>query len=134
MPDRPHMCPDEINCECLWSNYSRKIFDKGASYDCFGRMNEEHRVIWREHEHVNDLSHCAYTPFKGHLRFLVNEGDIWLLFVACSSVLGKVFPLECDNCGPVTRLQGGVTKKGKDGPTLCERCIGAERDRQEGRV
>ena len=119
---RPHLCPDET-CECLWANYSRKSYDAGGSHDCFGRMPVAHRVVWRETEHVNDLSHCAYTPFKGHLRFLVNEGDVWLLFLACSSVLGKITPQICENCGPVTHMEGGITKT-LDGHSVCRRCQG----------
>lgn len=119
---RPHICPNP-KCEMLWTNFRREKFDQGYSFDCWCKMPVPNSIASPDGGaiHTNDLFNCTWTPFKGLTRFLKNVGDIRRELIAVGKLLDKLRPLECDECGPVNRMDGSSTQYG-DGPRLCDKC------------
>lgn len=71
-PARPRCCPD-LKCELILAS-AHDDSDVGASFDCYGKIDERRWAV-DEHTHHNNISHCAYTPFKGTIRYFENMGD-----------------------------------------------------------
>ncbi|MFQ6077172.1 MAG: hypothetical protein ACE5Z5_13750 [Candidatus Bathyarchaeia archaeon] len=117
---RPHLCPDE-SCEVLRTDYSREVFDKGASYTCFGKMRDPHIFVAKKTEHLNEYSFCYYTPLKGHVRFFINADDAWSDFLGFAAIMDHANPLSCDECGPINR-SSNVLWHFRDGSKLCSMC------------
>jgi len=117
--ERPHWCFG--NCEVIFSRYSKEGFDKGASSFCYGKMAQEHKFIEKETEHINNFSHCLYTPLKGIIRFFLNEDDAYTEFLAVCAVLDKYKPHICKNCGPIPWRYGPIHVNTKGEP-FCGKC------------
>jgi len=100
---RPKLCPDP-SCEILFTDYQFKQFKQGASFHCWGRMREQIRWISGKTEHLNEYSHCVYTPLKGLIRFFLNADDAWTDIIGLSRLLDHAKPLECKACGESNRL------------------------------
>ena len=96
--NRPPFCYDK-ECEVIYSTYKDEDFDKGFSFFCFGKLKEAHIFKEKKVEHVNDLSHCYYTPLKGMIRFFVNTEDLWKEATSKLAVLNKLVEVICEKCG-----------------------------------
>lgn len=119
--NRPKTCFDP-NCKILWSNYNKEAIEEGFSFDCFGKMQHPHLFTAEKCEHVNEYSHCIFTPLKGHIRFFINEDDAWAMYQGCARVMDDHSPWVCKECGPITRRGDTliVFKKGEE--EYCYRC------------
>jgi len=117
--NRPHWCFGD--CEPIFSRYSRENFDKGASCFCYGQMTTEHIFTAKATEHINDLSHCLYTPLKGIIRFFLNENDAYVEFLSICAVLDTISPHICKSCGAVP-WRGGPLHANERGEEFCGRC------------
>ncbi|MEW6573140.1 MAG: hypothetical protein AB1374_05855 [Bacillota bacterium] len=51
----------------------------GESGFCIGKMTKAEVWTAETVEHVNDICFCVYTPFKGWVRFVVNEADLRII-------------------------------------------------------
>lgn len=51
----------------------------GNSGFCLGEMKKPEKWKSEAVEHVNDICFCVYTPFKGWVRFVVNDGDLKIM-------------------------------------------------------
>lgn len=71
---RPWCCPEPRCTPMLLHNYYKPI-RPGASFTCFGRMEQPVEFTYDGEEHVNDLSHCDYTPLKGIIRWQECKDD-----------------------------------------------------------
>lgn len=96
--NRPKFCFDK-NCKVLLSTYSKGCFDKGESFFCFGKLKGCHQFKEKKTYHVNDISHCYYTPLKGMIRFFMNTDDLWGEAQAKIRVLNKLIHVKCKVCG-----------------------------------
>ena len=95
---RPPWCYDK-SCKILLSRFEQSSYDKGFSSFCYGQMPEPKEQKHNEALHVNDICHCYYTPFKGAIRYFMNEGDLWGEINAKIWVLNKVNPIrKCSKC------------------------------------
>jgi ribosomal protein L37E len=95
---RPPFCYDK-ECNVIYSTYKDEDFDKGFSFFCFGKLREAHIFKEKETEHINDLSHCYYTPLKGMIRFFVNAEDLWKEATSKLAVLNRLIEVKCERCG-----------------------------------
>jgi len=95
---RPPFCYDK-ECKVIYSSYNDKDFDEGFSFFCFGKLREVHIFKEKETEHINDLSHCYYTPLKGMIRFFVNAEDLWKEATSKLAVLNRLIEVKCERCG-----------------------------------
>lgn len=87
---RPRLCPD-FGCEPLWWMGSDEWFDKGGSFECYGKRSEPMVYTFREVEHRNDLNHCIFGPF-GIYNFKENVGDLQNVMMAVAHLLRKLDP------------------------------------------
>ena len=71
---RPRLCPDK-DCTPIIRNETDEYFEKGGSFDCFGKRKEPFVYKFREVVHSNDMNHCCFLP-HGILNFKENTGDI----------------------------------------------------------
>jgi len=101
---RPSWCYDYV-AEILYTSYNEKGCVEGYSSFCYGKMNEPRIDTYKEVEHENNICHCYYTPFKGAIRFFINDGDLWGEIRAHLIVLNKVKPVgNCVACKePINR-------------------------------
>ena len=123
---RPPLCPCSktctplVNALALDDRMTAGDLNEGYSGDCIGKMAEGITYIVGGQEHPNDLNHCIFTPLKGIVRFMINQGDIEALRMMCESVLAKIDPLDCEDCGAGRRMTHFIIKS--DGRRLCCRC------------
>ncbi|MEW6448904.1 MAG: hypothetical protein AB1426_12635 [Bacillota bacterium] len=61
----------------------------GESGFCIGKMSEAEVWTAETVEHVNDICFCVYTPFKGWVRFVVNEMDLRIITALIRSFAKK---------------------------------------------
>jgi len=95
---RPPFCYDK-DCHLIYTSYDPENFKRGFSFFCFGKLKKPHLFIEHEAKHLNDISHCYYTPLKGMIRFFVNIGDLWGEINAKLAVMNKLEPLgNCYKC------------------------------------
>lgn len=118
--ERPRTCFDS-KCKIMWCNYSAQHIEDGGSFQCFGKMEKPHMFTFEKTEHINEYSHCVFTPLKGHIRFFINENDAWTMFIGAGKVMDKQSPWVCKECGPTSRREGPliVFEKGEE---YCYRC------------
>lgn len=91
-------CYDK-DCKVIYTTYNAENFKKGYSFFCYGKLKTPHTFIERQAKHVNDISHCYYTPLKGMIRFFVCIGDLWGEINAKLVVMNKLQPLgKCYKC------------------------------------
>jgi len=116
---RPKICPDK-SCEVMFNDYLARNFKRGASFHCWGKMSKQIEFISGKTEHLNEYSHCVYTPLKGLIRFFVNADDAWTDIVGNSKLLDHAKPIKCKECGESSRLAARFLIFG-DG-TYCQLC------------
>jgi len=96
--NRPIFCYDKI-CEVIYSTFQQEHFDDGYSFFCYGKLKKPHLFIEKKAKHLNQLSHCYYTPLKGMIRFFVTIGDLWGEINAKLAVMNILQPLgRCFKC------------------------------------
>ena len=71
---RPRLCPDK-DCTPIIRNETDEYFEKGGSFECFGKRKEPFVYKFREVVHNNDMNHCCFLP-HGIFNFKENTGDI----------------------------------------------------------
>lgn len=72
---RPPFCIVE-ECQPRAVNATAFQIAQGQSLFCLGELAQPEVWTARQTEHRNDICFCCYTPFKGWIRFVMNEGDL----------------------------------------------------------
>jgi hypothetical protein len=116
---RPSLCPEKC-CKPFWNMFPEEEIQKGYSGDCLGIMGDV-KFIYKEAEHINNWSHCIFTPLKGMIRYQINSGDAWRIYLLMGAILDKEKPLVCEECGFQKRAFGETVIKYTD-RSLCPVC------------
>ena len=124
MAKRPRLCV-ENECQPLCNMMDQTpddYIEKGGSGDCIGFLDPPVTFIYKETTHTNNLSHCVFTPLKGMIRYQINAGDAWRIYLLMAMLLDKDNPLVCDECGPKTRKFAETVVLYPDKTRLCRLC------------
>ena len=83
---RPRTCPD-LTCTQLCIRGDDEYADRGGSYFCWGRLESECLLKYKEVEHRNMYSMCVCTPFKGIIRLFIDPNDALIMKMGVGAVL-----------------------------------------------
>lgn len=88
---RPKLCPD-LDCKPLyWHVGEDKFFERGGSFECYGKRKEPLIYRYKDTVHTNDLNHCVFCP-GGIYVFKENLGDLQGTMMAISHLLVMLDP------------------------------------------
>ena len=74
MAKKLRLCPDK-SCEPLFLRGDDKHYDKGGSFMCWGKLEQESKLMFKEREHINGYCFCIGSPLKGIIRYFINPND-----------------------------------------------------------
>ncbi len=97
-PRRPPFCILKQCKPVAVHVYAAEKHAAGWSGYCIGENTQPETWVTGTVEHVNDICFCIYTPFKGWVRFVVNEDDLRII----SLLLWRF----CNKTGRAVRLYG----------------------------
>lgn len=78
-PRRPPFCILKQCKSVAAHGYTAEEHAAGWSGYCIGENSKPETWTAGQVEHVNDICFCIYTPFKGWIRFVVNEDDLEII-------------------------------------------------------
>ncbi len=83
---RPKLCPDQDCNPLYWCIGEDKYFERGGSFDCYGKRKTPFTYTYKETVHTNDLNHCVFCP-GGIYVFKETLGDLQRTMMAVSHLL-----------------------------------------------
>jgi len=87
----PRLCPDHDCTPLYWCMGEDNYFDRGGSFDCYGKRKEPFEYKYKETVHTNDLNHCIFCP-GGIYVFKESLGDLQRTMMAVSHLLTILDP------------------------------------------
>ncbi len=85
---RPPFCFDK-NCQCIMNpqGLTKENVEKGFSGCCFGAMEKPVDWLFNKVNHINNYYVCLYSPFKGWIRFALDQNDLLALKMGILTLL-----------------------------------------------
>lgn len=121
MTKRPKLCPEK-NCKPVWNKLDDEWWIKGGSGACVGILKDPVKFVYKEIVHVNDYCWCEFTPLKGVVKFMKNFDDAWGDFLMLTTIMDKLRPRYCKECGFISRKEDSIVYKLDEGD-YCQKCM-----------
>lgn len=97
---RPIGCPDPEGCKMIHVSpmFTKEDQRQGYSGSCYGYCGRQ-EFQYKNVHHVNDISHCVFTPLKGVVRFFNNLNDFTNDIYDIKQIIHILkYPRVCEEC------------------------------------